>query len=71
MKRTIAYITLIFILGIAGYCFFYDYDHSNDSLYFGGDILSTKDSTDLVSKDLAKIKVIETFVAGNATLNNK
>jgi len=48
MKKTIGIITLLALLSVGLYCFFYDYNHDNDIIYFGGDIITMRDSSDKI-----------------------
>jgi predicted amidohydrolase YtcJ len=48
MKKRIGIALFIALMGIGFYCYLADYDHHNDTLYFGGDILTMHDSTDRV-----------------------
>jgi predicted amidohydrolase YtcJ len=61
MKKKIGITALLALLGIATYCFFYDFDHDNDIIYYGGDILTMRDSSDKIEAIYVKNgKIIET-----------
>lgn len=48
MKKTLLFLLLLGVASLGYYCFFNDYDHSNDTLYFGGEIITMKDSAEVV-----------------------
>lgn len=61
MKKTIGIITLLVLAIVGAYCFFYDYKQDNDIIYYGGDIVSMRDSTDKIEAIYVKNgKIIET-----------
>ncbi|MCP9769039.1 amidohydrolase [Lacihabitans sp. LS3-19] len=47
MKKIFLTLFLLAIVSLIYYCFFFDFDHSNDTLYFGGEIITMQDSTEL------------------------
>lgn len=61
MKKTIGAILLLALIIVGAYCFFYDYDHNNDTIYYGGDIVTMRDSMDKIEAIYVKNgKIIET-----------
>jgi predicted amidohydrolase YtcJ len=61
MKKIIGIAALLALSILALYCFFHDYNHDNDAIYFGGDIISMRDSTDKIEAIYVKNgKIIET-----------
>ena len=48
MKKPLLFLLLLGVASLGYYCFFNDYDHSNDTLYFGGEIITMKDSAEVV-----------------------
>lgn len=61
MKKTIGIIAFLVLAIVGAYCFFYDYKQDNDIIYYGGDIVSMRDSTDKIEAIYVKNgKIIET-----------
>jgi hypothetical protein len=60
MKKILLLIVLLVLAIVGAYCFFYDYKHDNDIIYFGGDIVTMRDSSDKVEAIYVKNgKIIE------------
>jgi predicted amidohydrolase YtcJ len=46
MKKIILAAVLLGLLSLVYYCFFYDFNHKNDTIYYGGTIITMRDTTD-------------------------